>query len=74
MTHARFADVLIHGDRILAAAKLRRLTATEREEAFTDMLINGLVAPWVDWRLIVNGEEYEPKFKTEYAWRKAMKQ
>lgn len=73
LSAVRFKTIIQHGDRVLAAAGLSRLTHNQRLEALSQKLLDGKVAPWVKWRLIVDGKKYKPKFKSEAQWRKAMK-
>ena len=72
ITQARFAAVIQHGDRVLAAAGLKRLTHAERENIITDSIVVGDVAEWGQWRLVVNGVEYPPKFFTYEEWKEMM--
>ena len=58
INHARYAAIIRHGNGVLQQAGLRRV---EYEGPF---------AEWGDWRLIVNGKEYAPLFKTEAEWIK----
>lgn len=67
----RFIAIIQHGDKVLADAGLRKLTYKEREDEAVDKLLNGEVAKWEDWRLVLLGEEYPPKFKSERQWAKA---
>lgn len=56
---SKFTDVMLHGDRVLRDAGLRRLNPYE-----------GPVAEWGRWRLVLNGKEYNPVFKSYDAWLK----
>ena len=56
---AKFTAAMIHGDRILRVAGLKRLDPYE-----------GPFAEWGKWRLILNGKEYKPIFKTYEDWCK----
>lgn len=71
MHQRRFIAIIQHGDKVLADAGLRRLTYKERENEMIDNLLNGEVARWKDWRLVLFGKEYPPKFKNERQWAKA---
>jgi hypothetical protein len=72
ITHQKFALVMRHGEAVLVAAGLERAPYEDRQMQVQDMLLNGFVAPWRDWRLILDGHEYPPKYKSEEHWRKAM--
>ena len=72
LTHQKFTAIVQHGDSVLFAAKLSRARFEDREDAMADMILNGEVAPWPNWRLVLFGNKYPPKFKTELQWQKAM--
>jgi hypothetical protein len=55
----KFTHVLLHGDQVLLNAKLKRAE-----------LYEGPFADWNKWRLVLNGKEYKPVFKTYKAWCK----
>lgn len=59
---SKFVAIIQHGDRVLTRAGL---AGKIREE------YSGPEADWEDWRLVVEGKEYLPKFKTFAQWRKA---
>jgi len=69
---SKYVAIIQHGDDVLWKAKLTRPSQKDREEGMTKMLINGLVAPWQDWRLHLFGKEYPPKFKSEAQWKKVV--
>lgn len=54
---SKYAAIIQHGDRVLAAARLRK------PEPYS-----GPFADWGDWRLIVYGREYAGKFKSIEDW------
>jgi hypothetical protein len=54
-------------------AGLHRPSREERENEFVDLLLSGRIAPWGQWRLLLEGKEYPPKYKTEAHWREVMK-
>jgi hypothetical protein len=56
---AKFTDVMLHGNKILQEAGLRR------PEPYS-----GPMAEWREWRLVLNGKEYKPVFKSFEAWQK----
>lgn len=57
ISHGRFTAIIQHGDRVLAAARI------QKPEQYT-----GPAAGWRHWRLVVNGQEYPPKFKSAIEW------
>ncbi len=67
----KYTAIIQHGDRVLAASGLRRETYDNREQAITDRLLDNKLAAWKDWRLVLFGEEYSPKFKSPQQWAKA---
>jgi hypothetical protein len=71
MRPQKFRAVLAHGDAVLAAAGLRRPTHGERDDAIKQAIMNGRVAEWGKWRLVLNGKKHPPRFKTKEAWEKA---
>lgn len=54
--HAKFAAIIRHGDEIL---RRHKLTRTRYKGPFAD---------WEDWRLVIDGVEYPPKYKTYDEW------
>ncbi len=72
VTHQKYAAVIQHGDMVLAVAKLYRPIYAKRSEVVQDLLLQGRLAPWKDWRMVIGDKEYKPKFKTEAQWRKAI--
>lgn len=61
--HAKFAEIIHQGDRVLREAGLKL-----PEEYM------GPMAEWADWRLVVDGTEYLPKYKSFEYWRKAFEE
>ena len=71
--HSKYVSVIQYGDRVLAEARLKRLTHEERDNAILDAMLEGNVAQWRDWRLVLFGKLYPPKFKTEKQWELAFR-
>jgi hypothetical protein len=63
ITAAQYHRVLEHGERVLKAAGLAQ-----------PLPYTGPCAEWGDWRLVVSGMEYAPKFKTYEEWERAYRQ
>ncbi len=72
MHHSKFAEIIKHGDRVLAKAGLNKLSYQEREERMATMLVNRQIAAWGNWRMLIFGKLYKPKFKTPEEWAAAM--
>lgn len=71
IVHQRhFVAVMRHGSRVLAEAGLQRVSHAQREEIIGQMIVNGKVAAWKDWRLVVDGKEYNPRLKSEAHWER----
>ncbi len=68
----KYVAILKHGDTVLTAAGLKRQSREEREAIFVQRVLTNTTAPWKDWRLVIDGLEYPPKFKTPQQWQKAM--
>ena len=64
LTQSKFVAVIKHGDAILTWAGL---LPSSREE------YDGPEADWGDWRLVIDGVEYPPKFKSLKQWCAAFK-
>jgi hypothetical protein len=71
MPQGKFLAVLKHGNRVLEEANLKRMSFVEREKEMERMLRCGDVAPWEQWRLVIDGVEYRPKYGSEEEWSKA---
>jgi len=59
MPVSKYKDILKHGNGLLAQYGYRKTQA-----------LSGPCAKWKDWRLVLFGIEYKPKFKTFDAWAK----
>lgn len=57
INHQKYAAIIQHGDKVLANAKLKK-----------DLPYAGPFAEWTSWRLVINGKEYEGKFKSMEDW------
>lgn len=70
--HSKFVAIIQHGDRVLRAAGLEKKSHFEREAEVKKLIRQGLIADWEDWRLIFDGKEHEPIYKTYEQWLAAM--
>lgn len=70
ITHQRFAAIIQHGDEVLSRVGLVRLPAKERADIVEFELKLGNVK-WSQWRMVVDGKEYKPKYKNLTEWKKA---
>ena len=52
INHAKYANIIQHGDAILESAGLERINNTE------------ILAPWEKWRLVIGRKKYKPKYKS----------
>lgn len=59
VTDEEYQATMTHGTSILKRASLTRPAPYE-----------GFIADWKDWRLVVNGVEYPPKFRSYEEWFK----
>jgi len=60
---SQYRAIINHGDRVLAQAKITKPPP--------EILDNSQVASWGDWRLVIDGVEYPPKYKTPAHWAAA---
>ena len=56
ITLAKYESIMKHGAAILRAAKLKQPEPPKK------------IAPWESWRLVIDGREYEPKYKSQDNW------
>jgi hypothetical protein len=68
LNHAKYAAIIIHGDRVLAAAGLKKLGRMDRDGEMKRMVLNGEVADWGDWRLVIGKKKYKGLFKNINEW------
>lgn len=66
--HHKYAAILKHGDAVLRAANLRKLSLEDREREGRRREVLGGLAKWEDWRLELDGVLYPPKFKNYEEW------
>lgn len=59
VTRRKYRAVMKHGKEVLRRAKLKRKAA-----------YSGPVAEWDEWRLVIDGKEYPPLFKSFEEWSK----
>ena len=65
---SKYVAIIQHGDRVLLDAKLERLSYKEREENVRRTIVNGIMANWEDWRMVVEGVSYPPLYKNYAEW------
>jgi len=70
LSQRKFTAIIQHGDAVLAKNGISKTTYNNREYSMGQLMLEGGVAPWKDWRLVFNGKEYPSKFKTEEDWEK----
>lgn len=66
--HSKFVSIIQHGDRVLKSAGLSRLSKLERDREIALLEADGKLAAWESWRLILDGVEYPPIYKTFNDW------
>lgn len=59
----KFIAIIQHGDRVLSACGLKRMSRPQREVEFATLFRQGKIAPWSKWHLVLNGKKYKTKFK-----------
>lgn len=69
----KYVSIIQHGDRILMEAGLERLPYKEREENVRRIIVDGNMAEWSKWRMVVDGVEYPPLYKNYKEWEEAHK-
>lgn len=62
ITQQRYIEVIQHGDDALRQAGLGQAK---------QQVYDGPMADWADWRLLLNGKEYKPKFGSLREWQEA---
>lgn len=70
--HHKFAAIRQHGDGVLAAAGLAKESYDVRDARIKKMVMNGQVAEWGKWRLVIGRKTYKPLYPTKEAWEAAM--
>jgi hypothetical protein len=58
----KYVAIQQHGDAVLEQAGLSK-----------PPVYNGPFAPWEDWRLVLDGKEYGPKYKNEKEWENGVR-
>ena len=71
ITFQHFTSVIQHGDKVLSTAGMKKKNKIKRDDEINLMIKQGKIPPWEEWRLILNGEEHPPKFKTIEEWKEA---
>ncbi len=68
---AKYVAIIQHADRVLAEAGLQKMTRADREKEFVSLVLEGKIAPWKKWRLILDGKEYPTPYSDINEWKKA---
>lgn len=66
--HSKYAAILQHGDRILREAGLSKAHRIDRDEAMKKMILNGEVADWSKWHLVIGRTRYKGLFDSLQEW------
>ncbi len=66
---SKYVAIIQHGDRVLQDAGLKRLAYDERAQQIMLLELEGKIAPWSKWRLVIGRKVYPPKFKTLEEWQ-----
>lgn len=69
--HSKYVMVITHGDRVLAEAGLSRDSIQVAEAKLLKLEQQGKIAKWADWRLVIDGKEYEPLYKSYAEWEQS---
>lgn len=72
VSHYKYSVIMRHGDRVLSNAGLSKERHDVREAKIAQMDVCGSVAAWSEWRMVVDGVEYPPKFPSFESWFIAM--
>lgn len=67
--HHKYAAILKHGDSILAKAGLQKMSQADMEREFLKLESQGKIASWKQWRLVLDGRKYAPKYKSLEEWK-----
>lgn len=69
--HAKYVSIIQHGDQVLFEAGLSKVSQQQQEEALVKLERQGKVAAWSSWRLVIDGKEYEPLYKSYAEWEQS---
>ena len=70
ISHAKYVSILQHGEEVLRKAGLNKQNRIDRDAQASEMIINGTMAPWSQWRLVIESVEYPPMFNSYEEWLK----
>lgn len=73
---SKYVAIVQHGDKVLANVGLVRLTPEEMEHKLLQLYNSSktnIVPAWEDWRMVIDGKEYHPKYKTRMQWEAAFR-
>ena len=65
--HAKFVAIIKHGDSVLKAAGIKKLSHEKRDE----LILNGPLAEWSKWRLVIGRKHYKPLYNSYEEWSEA---
>jgi hypothetical protein len=68
MAQGSYKAIINHGNKVLREAGLEKPTWHERDAELRKMALEGRVAPWSKWRLVLFGKLYKPLYATQEAW------
>jgi len=66
ITRSHYTSVIQHGDQLLAEVGLKKLTHAERDAEIVAAIIQGKIARWEDWRLVIDLSPYRTRVLNKY--------
>lgn len=70
LSAGKYRAVIEHGQTVLRKAGLSKQKVMEELGVLiVNLELSGDLPKWDDWRLIIDGKSYKPKYKTEEQWR-----
>lgn len=71
LNHQKFCAIIQHSQEVLTRAGLERTARIDRDETMRRMVLNGEVAEWSQWRLVIGRKTYKPLYNSLDEWMKA---